>query len=386
MAWVRALMRTRHLRCHRNWREVSLYSAAAPRAPAPIMDTYRIDPIRDRRWEQFLQTHPGASVFHTPAWLNALRGTYGYEPGAFTTSASTRPITNGVVFCRVQSWLTGSRLVSVPFADHCQPLFNASEDGHSLAAFLPALLEQEHCDYFEVRLTTSEALVPTQHGFARSATFLHHALDLRPSLSALFDRLHKSCFQRRIRRAEKEGLTYAEGRSDSLLRQFYSLLVVTRRRHGMPPQPMAWFRNLSSCFGDAIKFGVASKNGRPIASMLTLRYKSTVVYKYGCSDAAFHRFGAMPFLFWQTIQGAKAEGASELDLGRSDADDFGLIAFKNHLGAAATPVTYYQYPAMSTAPVVLSGLRQQRKVSAISAHLPSLLLRAAGNLLYRHIG
>jgi len=350
------------------------------------MQTYRIDPIQDHRWEQFLQTHPGASVFHTPAWLNALRGTYEYEPVAFTTSAPTRPITNGLVFCRVQSWLTGSRLVSVPFADHCRPLFDTSEDGNSLAAFLPELLEQEHCDYVEVRFPTSEALIPALNGLTQSAAFLHHTLDLRPPLSALFDRLHKSCFQRRIRRAEKERLTYAEGTGDSLLRQFYSLLVLTRRRHGVPPQPLAWFLNLRSWFGDAIKFGVASKNGRPIASMLTLQFKGTVVYKYGCSDAAFHRFGAMPFLFWQTIQRAKADGASEFDLGRSDIDDEGLIAFKNHLGAAGTPLTYYRFPAASAAPAGLGGFIQQHRISAVSTRLPSVLLRAAGNFLYRHIG
>ncbi len=350
------------------------------------MEIYRIDPIQDHRWEQFLQTHPGASVFHTPAWLCALRDTYGYEPAVFSTSAPAHPIRSGIAFCRVQSWLTGSRLVSVPFADHCQPLFNASEDGRSLAAFLPRLVEQEDCDYVEVRLLAPEALASTRNGLARSASYLHHALDLRRPLSALFDRLHKSCFQRRIRRAEREGLTYAEGTSDSLLRQFYSLLVLTRRRHGVPPQPLAWFRNLRDRFGDTIKIGVASKNSRPIASMLTLQYKTTVVYKYGGSDTAFHRFGAMPFLFWQTIQCAKAEGAAEFDLGRSDVDDRGLIAFKNHLGAAATPLTYYRYPAISAAPTVLSGYMQHRKVSAVFSHAPSVLLRAAANFLYRHIG
>jgi CelD/BcsL family acetyltransferase involved in cellulose biosynthesis len=350
------------------------------------MKIYRIDPIQDHRWEQFLQTHPDASVFHTPAWLSALRRTYGFESAVFSTSAPTHPIRSGLAFCLVQSWLTGSRLVSVPFSDHCQPLFDAREDGRSLAAFLPRLVEQERCDYVEVRLLTPEVLRPTQNGLARSATFLHHVLDLRPQLQVLFDRLHKSCFQRRIRRGEKEGLTYSEGRSDSFLRQFYSLLLLTRRRHGLPPQPQAWFRNLRDCFGDAIKIRVASKNGRPIASMLTLQYKTTVVYKYGCSDAASHRLGTMPFLFWQTIQRAKEEGAATFDLGRSEADDSGLITFKNHLGAAATPLTYYRYPAISATPAVLSRIMQHGKGSAVFAHLPSVLLRAAANILYRHIG
>ena len=350
------------------------------------MKIHRIDPIHDHRWGQFLQTHPGASVFHTPAWLNALRRTYGFEPAVFSTSAPTHPIRSGLAFCWVKSWLTGSRLVSVPFSDHCQPLFDASDEGCSLAVFLPRLVEQERCDYVEVRLLTPEVLRPTQNGLARSATFLHHALDLRPPLPVLFDRLHKSCFQRRIRRGEKEGLTYSEGRSDSFLRQFYSLLVLTRRRHGMPPQPLSWFRNLLDGFGDAIKIRVASRNSRPIASMLTLQYKTTLVYKYGCSDATFHSFGTMPFLFWQTIQRAKDEGAVTFDLGRSDADAAGLITFKNHLGAAATPLTYYRCPPISATPTALSRAAQHHQVSAVFAHLPSLLLRAAANILYRHIG
>jgi len=350
------------------------------------MKIYRIDPIQDPRWEAFLQAHPDASVFHTPAWLTALSSTYGYEPLVFTTSPPLHLITNGLLLCRVQSWLTGSRLVSVPFADHCQLLFGHSEDDRRLAASLPSLVETEHCDYLEVRSPIPEVLQPTQGWLAPSADFLHHTFDLTPSLPALFDRFHKSCFQRKIRRAEKEGLTYTEGASDTLLQQFYSLFALTRRRHGMPPQPLSWFRNLRNAFGNAIKIGVVLKNDRPIASMLTLRHKTTVVYKYGCSDATFHRFGAMPYLFWQTIQHAKSNSATELDLGRSDMDAVGLIAFKNHLGAVTTPLTYYRYPASSASPGAFTRLMQNRKVSAVSAHLPSVLLKAAGSFLYRHTG
>jgi len=120
--------------------------------------------------------------------------------------------------------------------------------------------------------------------------------------------------------------------------------------------------------------------------MLTLRYKSTLVYKYGCSDAAFHSLGPMPFLFWQTIQRGKAAGATEFDLGRSDTNADGLIAFKNHMGAVAKPLTYYRFASSSATPKFLSRLIQNRRLSAISSHLPGVLLRAAGSFLYRHAG
>ena len=349
------------------------------------MDMHCIDPTQDERWEQFLHTHPQASLFHSSAWLKALHATYGYQPLLFTTCAPGQPITNGIPFCRIQSWITGPRLVSLPFSDHCQLLFDPNEASRTISEFLPSLLEREHCNYVEIRSISSDVSWLRQTGFAQSATFIHHSLDLRPPLPSLFDRLHKSCFQRKIVRAEKEGLTYSEGNNDELLQRFYSLQIVTRRRHGAPPQPMAWFRNLRDSLGDTLKIRVASKNERPIASIVTVRYKDTLIYKYGCSEMAFHKLGPMPFLFWRAIQRAKAEGAAQFDLGRSDIGQAGLIAFKDHLGATATPLSYHRYHAATAKRSGFSAFMKRPHISAMSAHLPAILLRAASNIFYRHM-
>src|SRR5205085_3632500 len=80
---------------------------------------YHVDPLKDPRWPRFLEGHPRASVFHSPAWLNALFKTYGYKSIVYTTCRPDEELRNGVVLCRVESWLTGRRLVSLPFSDHC---------------------------------------------------------------------------------------------------------------------------------------------------------------------------------------------------------------------------------------------------------------------------
>src|SRR5271165_2171364 len=85
------------------------------------MKVYEIDRTIDERWEDLLQNHPQASIFHTRGWLEALRKTYGYAPVAFTTSPLGYRLTNGVPFCEISSWLSGRRLVSLPFSDHCTP-------------------------------------------------------------------------------------------------------------------------------------------------------------------------------------------------------------------------------------------------------------------------
>src|SRR5215475_12096757 len=96
------------------------------------MKPFEFDPVHDARWKEFVARHPKASVFHSPEWLEALRLTYGYKPVVFTTSPPANELKNGLVCCEINSWLTGRRLVSLPFSDHCAPLFDSREDLHFL--------------------------------------------------------------------------------------------------------------------------------------------------------------------------------------------------------------------------------------------------------------
>lgn len=350
-----------------------------------VTTTYALDPLQDPRWPEFLQRHPAASVFHTPGWLEALRRTYGYEPTVFTTTASGQDLQNGILFCRVKDWLSGCRMVSVPFSDHCQPLVDSAENLQLLLEALRQKQEREKWKYIELRpLALWETGQESQPSFVRGDEFFFHALDLRPSVDAIFHDFHKSCVQRKIHRAEREELDYEAGRSETLLSKFYHLLLLTRRRHQLPPQPLAWFRNLVDCLGDRLHIRLVSKDGQPIASILTLFFKNSLVYKYGCSDAKYHNLGGMPFLFWKAIQDGKTLGAQEFDLGRSDVDNPGLAEFKQHLGAVSSSLVYLRIernPSRST--VNDWKLRFLRK--AVS-RVPNPCLRIAGNLFYRYIG
>lgn len=342
------------------------------------------DPIRDPRWSDLLGRHPSASVFHTPAWLDALRRTYGYEPIAVTTSRGAR-IENGLVACRVRAWGT-SRLVSVPFSDHCEPLASAA-DLQELVEGLVTLANERGCGTVELRPRSSGPVVTAAamaNGLRPRRTCCLHDLDLSsepPRISAGFQH---SSMRRAVRRAEREGVTYEAGTSDEQLHAFFGLLRMTRRRHGLPPQPMAWFRHLRDTMGHGLTVHVARQHGQAIAALLTLSFRGTVVYKYGGSDAARHVVGAMPFLFRHAIHGARAIGATSFDLGRSDLDQRGLIAFKDHLGAARSMLTYY---GSSTRFTSLPGRAwMSRTAGRVVSALPDMALDFAGRLLYRHFG
>jgi lipid II:glycine glycyltransferase (peptidoglycan interpeptide bridge formation enzyme) len=210
-----------------------------------------------------------------------------------------------------------------------------------------------------------------------------HSVDLRPSAKEILSGFHHST-QRAVRRAERNGVTYEAGTSEHLVTTFYGLLRQTRRRHGLPPQPMLWFQNLVASLGSAVTIYVASKDGQPIASIFTISFKKAFVYKYGGSDARYHRFGAMPFLFWNAIQRAKQCGIEELDLGRSDLDQPGLIAFKERLGGTRSPLTYYTKPASRRRSNM--NRRFSPAIRWAVARLPDSALDLTGRLLYRHVG
>lgn len=342
---------------------------------------YEIDPIRDPRWAALVDSNPRASVFHSPNWLRALQTAYGYEPVALTTCPPGRPLTNSIVFCPVKSWLTGWRFVSLPFSDHCDPLAQSTEELDAMLLRMELRVSEGKWKYVEIRPISLEPSSHTKLGIRN--TFHLHRLDLRPSEHQLFHKFHADCVQRKIRRAEREKLKYEEGTSEDLLRKFYRLLVMTRRRQYLPPQPLEWFRGLIAVFGKDLKIRVASKDGTPVASILTLSHKRTMTYKYGCSDAAFHRFGGTALLLWKTIQEAKESRLEELDMGRTAIDNKGLIAFKQRWGASETLINYWTYP--STNPTVSNGWKK-RLARHVVAVTPDFALETAGRLFYGHIG
>ena len=348
---------------------------------SPQIAVNRIDPLRDSRWKHFVDWHPDSSLFHRVEWLQALQSCYGYLPIALTTSDADSPLQNGFVFCEIRSLLTGKRFVSVPFSDHCQPLVSHPDDFQMFASSLTQAVDNNHWKYFEVRpIHFSVDEFPM---LGASNTYLFHRLDLSPSTELLYKQFDKNSVQRKIRRAERESLRYEEGSSEKLLKCFYKLMLLTRRRHGLPPQPFKWFQSLTSLFGNDLKIRVSFKNDVPVASILTIVHRKTMVYKYGCSDMRYSNLGGNALVFWHAIQDAKSKGLEELDMGRSDIDNAGLATFKEHWGAVRSTINYWRYPVQEIQAGPEKLVRHVRRLFSIA---PDICLKAVSNAFYRHIG
>ena len=329
-----------------------------------------------------MDRHPQASAFHEKGWLEALSRTYGYKPVVFTTARPCQPLNDGIVFCRVSSWITGTRLVSLPFADHCDPLLEGQGGNAQIVEFLRKECDQRRWRYLELR--PSSPLRHDECGLNPGISYWMHELDTTGSLDEVFHRMHKNSFRRKIARAEREHITCQVGNSPQFVKEFYRLLLVTRRRHLLLPHPRNWFRNLVAAMGDKVQIRLALKDGVAVGAMLTLRHRSTITYKYGCSDERWHKAGVMPYLFWKLIGDAKTSNISRIDLGRTDLDNDGLIRFKDRLGATRERMTYYRYAPGKQSKAVEQW--QASKFRNLCSILPDTLFTTAGSVVYRHIG
>jgi hypothetical protein len=246
-----------------------------------------------------------------------------------------------LVFCRVKSWLTERRFVSLPFADHCEPLVNSSAELDDLLLRAREYVDSGKWKYVKIRTTASWP--GHQSELSKNAIYSLHRLDLRRNAQELFRSFHRDCVQRKIRRAERERLRYEEGTSEGLLQKFYELLLITRRRQGLPSQPLSWFREVITAFGNDLKIRLAAKNDMPVASILMLTHKKSMVYKYGCSDARFHKWGACLSCSGTPYWTPKKGDVMNLKWG-SDSNRLGLISFKKRWGTVRTELSCWTHP------------------------------------------
>jgi lipid II:glycine glycyltransferase (peptidoglycan interpeptide bridge formation enzyme) len=195
-----------------------------------------VDPLSNPQWNRWVQSHPDGSVFHTSAWAKVLVKTYGHKPFYLRFSRGRQTVAL-IPLMEVSSFLTGRRAVCVPFSDSCAPLIFDTDAAPAIMEALSRLASEKKWRHVELR-----GPVRTD-GAAPSTEFLGHTLAITDDSEALFSRF-SSANRGAIRKAQKSGVTSHISTSRDAIRDFYRLHTVTRKRHGVPPQPLSFFLNI----------------------------------------------------------------------------------------------------------------------------------------------
>ena len=117
----------------------------------------QITPIySDHNWLAIASSNPNSNIFHNPAWSKLLADCYGYRSFMIAIADSNGEYLAGIPMMEVKSHLTGHRWISLPFSDHCEPLYCDEIYLRQLTDTLILFLEDRSVPRIELRGTFSK--------------------------------------------------------------------------------------------------------------------------------------------------------------------------------------------------------------------------------------
>ena len=196
-----------------------------------------INPIEYPNWDELLLTNEHSTFFHTSAWAKVLCESYNYKPLYFT-SIDDGKLTSLIPVLEVSSFLTGKRGVCLPFTDECPPI---SADLVQSKAATDELVEYgKEAGWKHIELRGSNQYLSENPVFS---SFFTHSLPIEQDCNKIYSKFRSST-KRNIKKAVKENVKIVICTSLESVKTFYKLNCITRKLHGLPPQPWFFFKNV----------------------------------------------------------------------------------------------------------------------------------------------
>lgn len=342
-----------------------------------MRDIEIINPCVLKDWNELLIQTPGSSFFHTSIWAQVLRESYNYEPLYFVIRRNST-IEALLPFMEVDSPLTGKRGVSLPFTDYSEPIVTDAAQFNELFDEALALGKKRRWNYLEFRggETFFDKKRPSEWHYV-------HTLYIGNIASDNFS----GSTRRNIKKAEKQNLDVSVSNSPEAMKDFCRLNALTRKYHGLPPQPRRFFqcvydRILAQNMGFIV---LASMKGTAIAANVYFTFADRIIYKYGALDRAFQHLRASNLVMWEAIRWGHDHKYMALCLGRTEPGNEGLRQFKLGWGAQERQIRYFRYDLRNDifikSPQIIRPLHRK-----IFGMLPTPILELQGRILYRHMG
>lgn len=394
--------------------------AVVPRRTA--LRVIEVDFRSDRRWIEFISSHPDALIYHHPGWLAALESEYGQRCVSLACEdergnlAAVLPLfyTRGLGF-KFGRLATGRRLSSLPRTPIAGALALNKEAATAVVEYAIELARREPGVRLEIksniagldeavdgltcipwRPTYVQELPPLMDGESWEQFWENLRLP-RPCLSCEGCRRLRFGNAKRqhrvnwsVNKAIKMGLSVRDAETEDELKQWYQLYLLTMRENAVPPRPYRLFQRLWGSLRSTRKMrlllAIDNKDGqeRMVAGSIFLQFGQTVFYAFtGCAP---EDFGLHPhdLIQIEAIRSVCRSGFRWYDFGEVAEECEALAQFKTKWGGNPTPLYRYYYPA----PVQQTsdgGGKLMSSVRKVWRSLPPKATEVLGDLIYRRM-
>lgn len=338
------------------------------------------NPLTYPDWDNLLLTAKQYSIFHSSAWARVLSESYGFKPLYFANVSNNRLEALFPVM-EIRGKLVGQRGVSLPFTDYSEPIASSPEQ---LQTGFDHIVDYGKKHKWKYLITKGWELAKINT--IPSAYCYRHVLTLNTDEKIVYSQFRDST-KRNIKKALSSGIKVTTHYSLESIKHYYRLHCLTRREHGLPPQPFFFFKNIfkniiSKKLGSLV---LASHNNRYIAGTIFLHKKPYAIYKYSASDKIFQNFRANNLLMWESIKNFCREGYTQICLGITETNNEGLIQYKNGWTSNVARVNMLKYDILKGRFVRFDS-QVKGSYNALFRAMPLPLLRLSGTILYKYMG
>ena len=339
-----------------------------------------VDPQTNPLWQQLIERYP-SDAFHSPEWLRVLAETYGFDVRAYIMLNEIGQPKAGLPFCYIAD-IRGTRIVTLPFSDHCDPLVG---DRDQWGLLIEPLL-RARCPFTIRCLHNNIPLADDRFTLVNRAKW--HGLDLQPNLDKLWAGLDSSA-RRAINKAQREGIVVRIAERMEDMRAFFELhLGMRKHKYRLLAQPYLFFENIWYHLVEKERGFLLTviHEDQIIGGVLFLEWKNTLYYKFNASTPNYLSFRPNDLLIWEGIKYGKAKGHIHLDFGLSDWDQEGLARYKRKFATEEKTISFLRY-APDEMPIEqdkqMRTLLPQLTELFTDEAVPDYVTEKAGEILYR---
>ena len=349
--------------------------------PVAIRHARLSDPHERARIAVFVEAQADGTPFHLAEWSLAVAEGCGQAAHYLIAETGDGELAGVLPLTLVRSPLFGTALVSAGFAVGGGVLASGASAARALAD-----------EAWGVALATGSATLELRGGampgsgyHSDDTSYLGYVTSLAADDEAQLNAIPRK--QRaEVRKSFDNGLEIAIGTARRDRAAHYRVYAESVRNLGTPVFPKRLFARAIDLFGERADILTVRRDGRAVASVLSLYWRGTVYPYWGGGTDEARALRANDAMYYALMNHARRRGCSRFDFGRSKAGT-GAAAFKKNWGFVGEPLAYHTRTADGAEPRSVNPLdpKYARRI-ALWKKLPLPVANVLGPWISRGLG
>ncbi len=374
---------------------VGLDDSRQPASPTNCIRLVEVG-LDDPRLLSFVASHPGATVYHHPAWIKALVAEYDRKTVVLASEGEDGSLLGilPLMYTRglpipIGGNLSSARLSSLPRTPIAGPLAISRDVSRML--LVAALDRVSGVSKLRLQIKTEGPIMDGLiNGISGSPWRKSYVMSLPRDAANLV--MKDRSLRKNIKRAAASGLTVRVATTEEDLRKWHSLYLRTMRRVVIPPRSLRYFLAAWKFLGplNLMKVFLAERkvDGKTdlIAGLIFFMYKERFCAGFLACPAEHFHFRPNDLIHWEAIQWATSNGYHEYDFGEVPEGETELARFKMKFGAVPRWLYRYYYPQESAASMDSSKLSTHQEIlGRCWKRVPLPATAFLGDLIYSYM-